>query len=90
MFTTQIISIQKGEKMQKELNNIKRLLQNIEKELKSFSIYSDKPTIQQLKNRQKCRRFWRNFFNDGEIFFPFIVGIMLLGLITFITINNNI
>lgn len=90
MFTTQIISIQKGEKMKKELNNIKRLLQNIEKDLKSFSIYSNTPTIQQLKNRQKCRKFWRNFFNDGEIFFPFIVGIMLLGLITFITINNNI
>ena len=71
--------------MKKEINNIKKLLENIEKD---FSIYSNTPTIQQLKNRQKCRKFWRNFFNDGEIFLPFIIGIMLLGLITFITLNN--
>ena len=76
--------------MKNEINNIKRLLQNIEKDLKSFSIYSNTPTIQQMKNRQKCRKFWRNFWNEGELMLPFIVGIMLLGLITFITLYINL
>jgi len=90
MFTMLITLIQKGEKMQKELNNIKRLLQNIEKDFKSFSIYSNNPTTQQLRNRQKCRKFWRNFWKEGELMLPFFFGIVLLGLIAYITINNNI
>ena len=74
--------------MKNELNNIKMLLENIEKDLKSFSIYSDNPTPQQRMNRLKWKRFWRNFWREGEIFLPFIFGIMLLGLIAYITITN--
>jgi len=74
--------------MKNELNNIKILLENIEKDLKSFSIYSDNPTPQQRMNRLKWKRFWRNFWREGELVLPFIFGIMLLGLIAYITITN--
>ena len=74
--------------MKNELNNIKMLLENIERDLKSFSIYSDNPTPQQRMNRLKFKRFWRNFWKEGELLFPFFLGIMLLGLIAYITITN--
>ena len=74
----------------KEINNIKMLLENIERDLKSFSIYSDNPTPQQRMNRLKFKRFWRNFWKEGEMLFPFFLGIMLLGLIAYITITNNL
>lgn len=74
--------------MKNELNNIKMLLENIEKDLKAFSIYSNNPTPQQRMNRLKCKRFWRNFWREGELLFPFFLGIMLLGLIAYITITN--
>ena len=76
--------------MKAELNNIKRLLENIERDLKSLSIYSDNPTPQQRINRAKARRFWRNFWKEGELMLPFFFGIMLLGLIAYITITNNL
>lgn len=74
--------------MKAELNNIKKLLENIERDLKSFSIYSDNPTPQQRMNRLKSKRFWRNFWREGELLIPFFLGIMLLGLIAYITITN--
>ena len=72
----------------KEINNIKMLLENIERDFKSLSIYSDNPTPQQRMNRLKFKRFWRNFWKEGEMLLPFFLGIMLLGLIAYITITN--
>ena len=51
-------------------------------------MFSKKPTIQQLKNRHHLQRWWRSFKKEGELILPFILGIMLLGLIAFITITN--
>lgn len=76
--------------MKNELNNIKMLLENIEKDLKSFSIYSDNPTPQQRMNRLKWKRWWRSFKREGELMIPFILGIVLLGLTAYITITNNL
>lgn len=53
-------------------------------------ILSDNPTPQQRINRNKSRRFWRNFWKEGELLLPFFLGIMLLGLIAYITITNNL
>lgn len=73
----------------KEINNIKLLLENIERDFKkSLSIYSDNPTPQQRMNRLKFKRFWRNFWKEGEMLLPFFLGIVLLGLIAYITITN--
>ena len=76
--------------MKNELNNLKMLLENIEKDLKSFSIYSDNPTPQQRMNRLKWKRWWRSFKREGELMIPFILGIVLLGLTAYITITNNL
>jgi len=84
-----ITSTQKEKiQMKQELNNLKMLLENIEKDLKSFSIYSDNPTPQQRMNRLKFKRWWRSFLREGELLLPFFLGIMLLGLIAYITITN--
>ena len=53
-------------------------------------ILSDNPTPQQRINRAKSRRFWRNFWREGELMLPFFFGIMLLGLIAYITITTNL
>ena len=74
----------------KEINNIKLLLENIEQGFKDLArtLTKDNPTPQQRMNRLKFKRWWRSFKREGELMLPFILGIMLLGLITFITINN--
>ena len=51
-------------------------------------ILSDNPTPQQRRNRARARRFWRNFWKEGELMLPFFFGIMLLGLIAYITLTN--
>ena len=51
-------------------------------------ILTDNPTPQQRMNRLKCKRFWKNFWKEGELLFPFFLGIVLLGLIAYITITN--
>lgn len=47
-------------------------------------------TARQIQNRAKMRKWWRSFKNEGEIMIPFITGIILLGLITYMAISSNI
>ena len=47
-------------------------------------------TAQQIQNRAKMRRWWRSFKREGELMLPFFFGIILLGLIAYISININI
>tara|TARA_Y100000033_G_scaffold12391_1_gene11515 strand:- start:202 stop:372 length:171 start_codon:yes stop_codon:yes gene_type:complete len=47
-------------------------------------------TAQQIRNRRAMRRWWRSFKSEGELMLPFFFGIILLGLIAYISININI
>ena len=41
-------------------------------------------TKQQMRNRQKMRKWWRSFKREGELILPFIIGIIILGLLGYI------
>ena len=41
-------------------------------------------TKQQIKNRRKIRKWWRSFKKEGEIIFPFIIGVMILGFVGYL------
>tara|TARA_E500000178_G_scaffold297248_1_gene303871 strand:- start:1309 stop:1467 length:159 start_codon:yes stop_codon:yes gene_type:complete len=47
-------------------------------------------TAQQIQNRAKMRKWWRSFKREGELMIPFILGIILLGVVAYIAININI
>lgn len=84
MFMTLIILILRERKMKKIHKFMKQnRIQNI-----WDYILTDNPTPQQRMNRLKWKRFWRNFWREGELMLPFFFGIMLLGLIAYITITN--
>ena len=42
------------------------------------------PTRQQLRNRQKMRRWWRSFKREGEMMLPFILGVIILGFVGYL------
>jgi len=42
------------------------------------------PTRQQIRNQQKIRRWWRSFKKEGELMFPFIIGVIILGFVGYI------
>ena len=42
------------------------------------------PTRQQIRNQQKLRRWWRSFKKEGEIIFPFILGVIILGFVGYL------
>ena len=42
------------------------------------------PTRQQLRNQQKLRKWWRSFKREGEMMLPFILGVIILGLVGYI------
>jgi hypothetical protein len=41
-------------------------------------------TKQQMRNRQKMRKWWRSFKREGELILPFIIGIIILGFVGYI------
>ena len=45
---------------------------------------SRQPTRQQLRNQRALRRWWRSFKKEGEIMFPFILGILILGFVGYL------
>jgi hypothetical protein len=56
-----------------------------------YSVSHERPrTPQQIRNARAMRKWWRSFKNEGEIMIPFITGIILLGLIAYMTISSNI
>lgn len=42
------------------------------------------PTRQQIRNQQKLRRWWRSFKKEGEMMFPFILGVIILGFVGYL------
>lgn len=68
------------------------MLENLSNDIdKFFSKFSSRRlTARQIQNRHKMRKWWRSFKNEGEIMIPFITGIILLGLIAYMTISSNI
>ena len=42
------------------------------------------PTPQQKRNARALRRWWRSFKREGEIIFPFILGIIVLGFVGYL------
>lgn len=47
-------------------------------------------TAQQIQNRAKMRRWWRSFKKEGELMIPFILCIIVLGVVAYIAIKINI
>jgi len=45
------------------------------------------PTKQQIRNRRAMRKWWRSFKREGELLFPFILGIIWLGFIAYAKIH---
>ena len=41
-------------------------------------------TKQQMRNRQKIRKWWRSFKREGKIMIPFILGIIILGFVGYL------
>ena len=42
------------------------------------------PTPQQIRNARAMRKWWRSFKREGEIIFPFILGVIILGFVGYI------
>ena len=42
------------------------------------------PTRQQIRNQRALRRWWRSFKREGEIIFPFILGVIILGFVGYL------
>jgi len=42
------------------------------------------PTRQQIRNARAMRRWWRSFKKEGELMFPFIIGVIILGFVGYI------
>ena len=56
-----------------------------------YSVSHERPrTPQQIRNARAMRRWWRRFKKEGELMIPFILGIILLGVVAYISININI
>lgn len=68
------------------------MLENLNNDIDKFfsKLSRRKLTARQIQNRAKMRRWWRSFKNEGEIMIPFITGILLLGLVAYMTISSNI
>ncbi len=43
-----------------------------------------KPTPQQRRNARAMRKWWRSFKREGEIIFPLILGIIMLGFVGYL------
>jgi len=46
-----------------------------------------KLTAQQIQNRRAMRKWWRSFKREGELMFPFIFGIIILGFVGYIAVT---
>lgn len=44
-------------------------------------------TAQQIKNRRAIRKWWRSFKREGEMMFPFIIGVIILGFVGYIAVT---
>ena len=68
------------------------MLENLSNDIDSFfsRLSSRRLTPQQIKNRRAIRKWWRSFKREGELMIPFILGIILLGVVAYISININI
>lgn len=42
------------------------------------------PTRQQIRNQRAFRRWWRSFKKEGELMFPFILGVIILGFVGYL------
>lgn len=43
-----------------------------------------KLTAQQIRNRRAMRKWWRSFKKEGELMFPIILGVIILGFVGYI------
>lgn len=43
-----------------------------------------KLTAQQIRNRRAMRKWWRSFKKEGELMFPVIIGVIILGFVGYI------
>ena len=42
------------------------------------------PTPRQIRNARAWRKWWRSFKKEGELIFPFILGIIVLGFVGYL------
>lgn len=52
--------------------------------------YGDNPSPQQRANRRAFRKWWRSFKREGELIIPFILGIMILGMVAMFAIHGAV
>ena len=38
----------------------------------------------QIRNRRAMRKWWRSFKKEGELMFPVIIGVIILGFVGYI------
>lgn len=43
-----------------------------------------KLTAQQIRNRRAMHKWWRSFKKEGELMFPIIIGVIILGFVGYI------
>ena len=46
-----------------------------------------KLTAQQIRNRRAMRKWWRSFKKEGELMFPIILGVIILGFVGYIAVT---
>jgi len=46
-----------------------------------------KLTAQQIRNRRAMRKWWRSFKREGELMFPIILGVIILGFVGYIAVT---
>ena len=49
-----------------------------------------KLTAQQIQNRAKMRKWWRSFKKEGELMIPFLIGIVVLGAVGYLSVLASI
>ncbi len=52
--------------------------------------YSDNPSPQQRRNRREFRKWWRSFKKEGELMIPFLIGIIVIGAVGYLTVLHSI
>lgn len=68
------------------MRELMQMLENLSNDLeKFFSRFSRRqPTPQQRRNARAMRRWWRSFKKEGELMFPFIIGVIVLGFVGYL------
>ena len=65
------------------------MLENLSNDIDSFfsRLSRRQKTPQQIRNARAMRKWWRSFKKEGELMFPFILAVIVLGAVGFLAIH---